>query len=51
MTDDRTDDPWLRIPAEDYEAHMRAAGQEAVLRDAFARVLADVRPARIAVLG
>jgi SAM-dependent methyltransferase len=43
--------PWLRIPADDYEAHMGAAGQTAVLRDAFSRVYADVRPRHLAVLG
>jgi SAM-dependent methyltransferase len=46
-----TDSPWLRIPAEDYEAHMRAVGQDRALREIFARVLADTRPARVAVLG
>jgi SAM-dependent methyltransferase len=45
-------DPWLTIPAGDYEAHMLAAGQTAALREIFARVYADVRPAtRLAVLG
>lgn len=43
--------PWLHIPADDYEAHMGAAGQAAVLRDVFARVYADVRPVHLAVLG
>jgi hypothetical protein len=45
------DTPWLTIPAEDYEAHMAAVGQTAALRECFARVYADVRPARLAVLG
>ena len=45
------DDPWLRIPAEEYEAHMRAVGQDRVLREAFARAVAETRPARVAVLG
>ena len=43
--------PWLEIPADDYEAHMGAAGQAAVLGDAFSRVYADVRPSHLAVLG
>jgi SAM-dependent methyltransferase len=51
VNDDVADEPWLRIPAEDYEAHMRAVGQDVALREAFARVLAETRPARVAVLG
>ncbi len=43
--------PWLQIPAPDYEAHMQAAGQSAVLRDFFARAYAEVRPRRLAILG
>lgn len=43
--------PWLQIPAGDYEAHMAAAGQSAVLRDFFARTYAAVRPRRLAILG
>jgi hypothetical protein len=43
--------PWLRIPAEDYEGHMAAIGQSAVLRDLFSLVYAERRPARLAVLG
>jgi hypothetical protein len=35
------DDPWLRIPAADYEAHMEAVGQSAALRDLFGRVYAE----------
>jgi SAM-dependent methyltransferase len=49
--DARDLDPWLRIPAADYEAHMRAVGQEAALREIFAGVYAETRPARLAVLG
>lgn len=45
------DDPWLDIPAAEYEAHMRAVGQAEVLREMFARVVAETRPARVAVLG
>jgi SAM-dependent methyltransferase len=45
------DDPWLQIPAADYEGHMRAVGQEAALREIFAGVYAETRPARVAVLG
>jgi ubiquinone/menaquinone biosynthesis C-methylase UbiE len=44
-------EPWLNVPADEYEAHMRAAGQTAALREIFGRVYADVRPARLAVLG
>jgi ubiquinone/menaquinone biosynthesis C-methylase UbiE len=43
--------PWIRIPAADYEAHMRAAGQSAVLRELFARLYTELRPACVAVLG
>jgi SAM-dependent methyltransferase len=45
------DNPWLGIPAEEYDAHMEAVGQAAALRQAFERVLGDARPARLAVLG
>lgn len=44
-------DPWLRIPAEDYEGHMEAAGQSAALRDLFSLVYAERKPLRLAVLG
>ncbi len=43
--------PWLRIPPEDYEGHMAAIGQSAVLRDLFSLVYAERRPSRLAVLG
>jgi hypothetical protein len=43
--------PWLRIPAEDYEGHMKAAGQSAALRDLFSVVYAERKPIRLAVLG
>jgi ubiquinone/menaquinone biosynthesis C-methylase UbiE len=45
------DNPWLRIPADDYEAHMSAVGQSQALDDAFSRVYGERRPARLAVLG
>jgi len=47
------DNPWLTIPAADYEGHMGAAGvdQLAPLREIFADLYARVRPARLAVLG
>jgi SAM-dependent methyltransferase len=45
------DDPWLDIPAAEYEAHMRAVGQAEVLREMFARVVIETRPARVLVLG
>jgi SAM-dependent methyltransferase len=45
------DNPWLDIPAAEYEAHMRAVGQAEVLREMFARVVAETRPTRVAVLG
>src|SRR3954469_3223046 len=47
------DNPWLAIPAADYEGHMGAAGvdQLAPLREIFADVYGQFRPARLAVLG
>jgi SAM-dependent methyltransferase len=45
------DNPWLRIPAADYEGHMDAVGQTAALRQLFASVYGRVRPRRLAVLG
>ena len=45
------ENPWRRIPAEDYEAHMRAAGQSAALREFFADVYSELSPVRVAVLG
>jgi SAM-dependent methyltransferase len=51
MSGNMNDGPWLRIPADDYAAHMRAVGQDGVLREAFARAVAETRPTRVAVLG
>lgn len=45
------ENPWLAIPAADYDAHMRAAGQAAVLRDLFGQVFARACPRRLALLG
>ncbi len=42
---------WRNVPLEDYEGHMDAAGQLAVLRDLFTVALRAVRPASVAVLG
>ena len=45
--------PWLEIPLDDYEGHMRAPGVEqlGVLSDLFASALATCEPKSIAVLG
>lgn len=43
--------PWLSIPAADYEGHMAAVDQREPLRAALDRVYAAVRPGRLAVLG
>jgi SAM-dependent methyltransferase len=43
--------PWLSIPAADYEGHMAAVAQAAPLHAAFAEVYRALRPARLAVLG
>jgi ubiquinone/menaquinone biosynthesis C-methylase UbiE len=51
MIDRPRPSPWLAIPADDYEAHMRAVGQSGALRALFAKVYAERRPARLAVLG
>ncbi len=45
------DNPWLRIPADDYEAHMCSIGQSAVLRDFFCRAYKESSPTRLAILG
>ncbi len=48
-----TSNPWLTIPATDYEGHMGTAGVDQLgpLRTILADVYAQVRPARLAVLG
>jgi SAM-dependent methyltransferase len=48
-----SENPWLAIPAADYEGHMGASGvdQLAPLRTIFAEVYARLRPSRAAVLG
>jgi SAM-dependent methyltransferase len=45
--------PWLRIPAADYEGHMSspAVGQFQALSDLFAAALAEFRPPSVAVVG
>lgn len=45
--------PWLGIPAADYEGHMGSAkvGQSAVLRRIFADALAEFSPRSLAVVG
>jgi SAM-dependent methyltransferase len=45
------DNPWLGIPAADYEAHMSAIGQSGALRALFLRVYAERAPKRLAILG
>jgi len=51
--DDKTDNPWLAIPAADYEGHMGASGVDQLgpLRTIFAEAYARLRPERLAVLG
>ena len=50
---DSIQNPWLRIPAEEYEAHMAspAVGQLKLLGDVFANVLEEFIPQSVAVLG
>lgn len=45
------ENPWLHIPAPDYEAHMAQIGQSAALRTIFRRVYAQLRPRRVLILG
>jgi len=45
------ENPWLRIPVADYEAHMEAVGQTTALRGLFSSVYSSIRPRRLAVLG
>jgi SAM-dependent methyltransferase len=45
------ENPWLAIPADEYEAHMSAVGQTAALRAMFFRVYSERKPRRLAVLG
>jgi SAM-dependent methyltransferase len=46
-------EPWLKIPAEDYEGHMSSpqVGQLAALSDALAEACARSRPGRLLVIG
>jgi threonine dehydrogenase-like Zn-dependent dehydrogenase len=45
--------PWLDVPLDDYEGHMRSAGVEqlGVLSELFAEALATCRPTSVAILG
>src|SRR5579864_6234651 len=43
--------PWLGIPAEDYDGHMRQVGQADALRNIFRTVYRETRPAALAILG
>jgi SAM-dependent methyltransferase len=43
--------PWLQIPALDYDAHMAANGQSAALREIFVRAYTAASPRRLLVLG
>ena len=49
----KTQNPWLQIPAEDYEGHMSApnVAQLQMLNKIFADVLNEIQPKSIAVLG
>jgi SAM-dependent methyltransferase len=53
MAPARQQNPWLRIPASDYEGHMgpEGADQLSVLSRLFREAYVHVRPARVAVLG
>ena len=53
MCGEMADNPWLAIPAADYEGHMGPDGvdQLAPLRAIFADAYARIRPARVAFLG
>lgn len=45
--------PWLTIPADDYEGHMSSpeVGQLQALSELFGSVIAELRPGSVAVLG
>jgi SAM-dependent methyltransferase len=43
--------PWLTVPASDYEGHMTAAGQLPALSAIFRGVYLEQRPRRVTVLG
>jgi SAM-dependent methyltransferase len=45
------ENPWLHIPAVDYEGHMEEIGQSAALRSIFQRVYAESRSRRVLILG
>jgi len=49
----RAMNPWLALPLEDYEGHMRSAAvdQLTALADLFGEALARLRPRSVAVLG
>lgn len=48
MTDSN---PWLQIPAADYDAHMVQVGQAEALRRIFIELYGEIRPRRLLVLG
>jgi ubiquinone/menaquinone biosynthesis C-methylase UbiE len=43
--------PWMRIPAAEYESHMAQVGQSAALREIFRRAYGEIRPRRLLILG
>ncbi len=45
--------PWLEIPAEDYEGHMGSpeVGQLSLLNQLFKRILQEIQPGSLAILG
>jgi SAM-dependent methyltransferase len=45
------DNPWLIIPAEDYEAHMEQVGQLTALNHIFADILSEFLPKNLIVVG
>lgn len=49
----RGENPWLKVPLEDYEGHMRSegVGQLGALAELFAEVLTRSRPESVAILG
>jgi ubiquinone/menaquinone biosynthesis C-methylase UbiE len=53
MTDESTRNPWLSIPASDYEGHMESPSvdQQRLLRDLLHERVEEFRPASLAVLG
>lgn len=43
--------PWLRVSSDDYETHMRRAGQLQLLNQIFCKAIQNEKPTSLAILG